>query len=505
MAKDFDKVLVSIEGLTKTFPGDVVALENVSIDIARGEFTAILGENGAGKSTLVKILYGVYVADKGVIRIEGREVQIKNPTDAIKNGIVMVSQIPQLIDRLTVEENLSLSLARLGLLSSPRKLRKTIEEVSGKLKTKIDPTAKVWSLTYTQKQIVEIIRAVMLGAKLLILDEALTYLPLEERRKFYAYLKEFKEQGGAVVFTTHKIPEALEVADRIYVLRRGRLVGSLTREEATLDKVRELMFGEAAKQITYERFSEPYSVPPGRSIIEVKNLRVLGDFEELAVRDVSLVVREGEIVGIAGVVGNGQRELLEAVVGLRPVSGGAIIIDGVEITRKGVSTTRELGVGFIPDQPLRYAASSENTVLENIAALFSRKNLIIRWNEMKSLTQKLIREFAIWPPREEAHVKLLSGGNIMKVVVSREITYARKALVAYNPTRGLDEVTATHVRRCIRNKAEKERVAVLFASEDLDEVLQLSDSVYVMNSGKLYGPFDPVKTPREEIEKFMVV
>lgn len=499
------KPLISVIEVSKTFPGGIVALDRVSLDIYGGEFTAILGENGSGKSTLVKILYGIYTPDRGVIEVQGVKTTIPNPKSAIKKGIVMVSQIPQLIDRLTVAENIALSLTKLGLMSRVKKASLIFEELGEKIGIKVDPNAKVWSLTYTQKQLVEIARAILLDAKVLLLDEALTYLPIEERRRFYKYLAEFKEKGRSVVFITHKIPEALEIADRIYVLRRGKVVGSLTRSEATLDKIRELMFGEAAKEITYERFSTPYDNTPGKPVIEVENLRVIGDYGELAVNNVSLVVKEGEIVGIAGVAGNGQRELIEAVVGLREVENGKVVVNGIDVTNKGVKAVREAGVGFIPDQPLRYSSSPEDTVLENIAALFSRRNLHVDWNKMKALADKLISEFSIYPPSRNVCVKLLSGGNMMKVIVSRELTYASKALVAYNPTRGLDEVTACFTRRKMYEKARKERAAVLLTSEDLDEVLQLSDVVYVMNRGTLLGPFDPIKTPRSEIEHAMVM
>jgi len=497
--------LLSVANITKTFPGGVIALDEVSMDFHPGEFTVILGENGAGKSTLVKIMYGIYTPDKGSIILKGREVEIKSSLDAIKKGIVMVSQIPQLIDRLTVVENISLSLTRIGMFETMTRVRRFFKEVGEKIGIKVNPDAKVWSLTYTQKQLIEITRAILLDAMVLILDEALTYLPMEERRKFYVYLNEFKEKGRSVILITHKIPEALEIADKIYVLRRGKLVGALDKASANIDKIRDLMFGEAAKTITYERFTKPYETPVGDIVLNIRNLVVEGDYGEIAVNNVSLGVRAGEIIGIAGVVGNGQRELLEAIVGLRRVREGRVVIDNHDVTNKGVKLTRESGVGFIPDQPLRYAVSADNNIVENVAALFSRKNFVVNWKSMRELSEKLINEYGIYPPRPEMHVKLLSGGNIMKTVVSRELEYASKALVAYNPTRGLDEATSTFVRRKMKEKAVNSKLAVLFASEDLDEVLQLSDSLYVMNRGVLYGPFDPVSTPRSKIEELMVV
>lgn len=495
--------ILSVRNISKMFPGGVVALSKVSIDLYPGEFVALLGENGAGKSTLVKILYGIYSPDEGAIEVNRKRVVIGNPSDAIKMGIIMVSQIPQLIDRLTVAENISLSLSKLGLLSGFGDVVKAVREASQKVGVNVDPRSKVWTLTYTQKQLVEILRALLLGARVLILDEALTYLPVEERRRFYKYLKEFKERGGTVVIITHKIPEALEVADRIYVLRRGELAGMLRREEATLDNVRALMFGEYVKEITYERFSlgqRQY----GKNVIEISQISVEGDFGEIAVKGVTLNVRTGEIAGIAGVVGNGQRELLEAVAGLRKVLSGKIVIDGVDVTNKGISLMRKLKVGFIPDIPLKYGASSDNTILENVALIFANNGLLINWDNIRSTCQEIIKTFNVLTSSENSPVKILSGGNIMKVVVGKEILYSEKALIAYNPTRALDEVTSIFVRRLLWESSMRRGMAILFASEDLDEVIQLSDTIYVMNSGKLYGPFDPLKTPREEIEKLMV-
>ncbi|MEM2009348.1 MAG: ATP-binding cassette domain-containing protein [Thermosphaera sp.] len=500
---DSEKIELLMKNITKTFPGGVIALRDVSVRLTGGEFTALVGENGAGKSTLMKILYGIYTYDKGEILLNGKPLLIRKPSDAIRNGIIMVSQSPQLIDRLTVAENLTLGLEGVRLLSGFSNAVKLVREYSEKIGVKIKPEDRVWSLTYTQKQLVEIVRALILGAKILILDEALTYLPIEERKRFYTFLQEFKQKGGTVVVITHKIPEALEVADRIIVLRKGSVSGELTRENATLDKVRELMFAEAAKEISYDRL--PTSVIGEKIVIEAKDVWVEGDYGVPVVKGVSIRVREGEVAGIAGVVGNGQREFLEAIVGLRKISKGKIFVEGVETTNNEMGKTRSMGIGFIPDLPLRFGISQDNSILENIAALFEGKNLLVDWERVRSLTREIIKTFNVLTPSEEAPVKILSGGNLMKVIVGRELNYSRKALIAYNPTRALDEITAVQVRRIIKNKSIREKIAVLFASEDLDEVYQLSDTIYVMNSGKLHGPFDPEKTPREDIEKLMVM
>jgi len=497
--------LISLRNISKSFPGGIVALDDVSFDIYKGEIVALLGENGAGKSTLVKILYGIYFPDEGEILVEGSKAVFYNPIDSIKKGIVMVSQIPQLIDRLSIRENLAIGLSILGFnkLANTSRIDKLVREVGEKVGIRIDPGAKTWKLTYTQKQMVEIVRAFLLNAKMIMLDEALTYLPLEERRRFYSVLEVFKKNGGTSLVITHKITEAMEIADRIVVLRRGRLAGVLSREEASIEKVRALMFGEDAGKITYERL--PSSTPSEEECIRVENVTVVDEYGRKIVDDVSLTVRRGEVAGIAGVAGNGQKELLQAVIGLMKVVKGRIVIMGTDSTNKGIGFVRRLGVGYIPDIPLRHGVSSDNTIVENIAALFQRDRALVDWDRAREIAVRIIKSYQVLAKDENTPVKVLSGGNIMKVIVGRELEYSRNALVAYNPTRALDEVTSITVRRIIKRKAIEEKIGVLFASEDLDEVFQLSDTIYVMNSGKIYGPFNAETAKREEIEHLMVM
>ncbi len=493
--------IIKLEGITKRFPG-VIALDNISLEIHRGKVHALLGENGAGKSTLVKILYGIYTPDKGRIYVDGRPVRIASPMDAIRLGIVMVSQSPVIIDRLTVEENIVLGLEKFNMFAPIRRIREKIIEVSKTVGVKIDPNTEVWKLSYTQKQLVEIVRGLLLGAKVLLLDEAITYLPLEEKKKFYKFIRQFADEGGTVILITHKIPEAMDVADLITVLRRGRIVGTVPVKGTSIEEIRKMMFGEKSGEITYER------LPPGNPsevILEINDLWVRGDFGDYAVRGASLKVRRGEVVGIAGVAGNGQKELIQAVMRLRRVEKGRIIYDNIDITNKTTHFLRLNGVGYIPDLPAKYGVSIENNILENIAIIPTFSKEIINWKRIKSLAYKLIKEFEIKTPSPETPVKFLSGGNIMKVLVSRELTAATKLLVAYNPTRALDEATAIRVRKIIKSKVINENVAALIASEDLDEIFQLSDTIVVMNSGKIVGVFPADKAKREEVEHLMVM
>ncbi len=500
------EVTILVRNLVKRFPG-VVALDHVKFDLKRGEVHALLGENGAGKTTFVKILYGIYVPDEGEIYVDGKRVTFTSSLDAIRHGISLVSQIPQIIGSLTIAENIILGLEKYGMMVKIRKVENFIREQSEKIGIKIDPNTEVWKLSYTQKQLVELLRAVLLGARVIMLDEAVTFLPIREKRKFYRFMHDFARQGGSVILITHKIPEAMEAADRITVLRRGKYVGTVTAKEATLDLIRRMMFGARSSEITYKRL--PSSKPDDRVMLEAKDLWIMGDYGAFAVKGVKLQVRAGEVLGIAGVAGNGQLELIQAIVGLRKVRKGRILVrvngDMIDVTNKGVGHIRKLGVGYIPDEPLKYGVSVENNIEENLAILPLIARTIINWRRMRTLAKKIIEEYKVVTPSSKTPVKLLSGGNIMKVLVSRELTVAKKMLVAYNPTRALDEVTAINVRKIIKDKVIKDRIAVIMASEDLDEIFQVSDTIAVMNSGRIVGVFPAEKADRDKIEKLMVM
>ncbi len=449
----------------------------------------------------------MYVPDSGEIYVNGKRVIFTSPIDAIRHGISLVSQIPQLIGSLTISENIILGLERFGMMTNIRRVENYIREESEEVGIKVDPNTEVWKLSYTQKQLVELLRAVMLGAKVLMLDEAITFLPIREKRKFYKFMRKFASQGGSVILITHKIPEALEVADRISVLRRGKYVGTVETRTVTIDDVRKMMFGERSAQITYERL--PTSTPDDKVVLDVRDLWVMGDYGAFSVKGVKLQVRAGEVLGIAGVAGNGQLELVQAIMGLRKVSKGrvAILANGglKDVTNKGTGKVRSLGIGYIPDEPLKFGVSMENNIEENLAMLPAIAKGIIKWGQIRGLANKLINEFKVVTPSSRTPVKLLSGGNIMKVLVARELSIAKKLLVAYNPTRALDEVTAVMVRKIIKEKVLKERLAVLLVSEDLDEIFQVSDTIAVMNSGRIVKTFPAEKAEREQVEKLMVM
>lgn len=496
--------IISVRNLWKSFPG-VTALKNVSLDIFPGEVHAILGENGAGKSTLLKILYGIYVPDRGDLFFEGKRIVLTSPQDAVRNGLVLVSQVPQLVDSLTIAENLSLSLRQFSYVNSVKKVSKFLLEKGREYGVRIDPDVEAWKLSYTQKQLVEILRALLLNARVIAFDEATTLLPHAEKEKLYDFMKLFKSKGGTILLVTHKIPEALEVSDRITVLRRGEVVGTIKTSETTLEQVRYMMFGERLTQLNSSEYGK--SLREDSETLIVRDLWVKSDYGVYAVRGASFSVRRGEILGIAGVAGNGQLELIQALAGLRKAEKGSIRLrineNEINVTNKGSTLIRRLGIGYIPDEPVKKGVSLDNTIEENIAIHPKLSKFLINWRSVKNLTSELVKEFNIVTPSTSTRAKVLSGGNLMKVLVARELAVSKLALVAYNPTRGLDEVSSRYVRKLIVSKAVNEGMCAVIASEDLDEIMEISDVIAVMNSGSIVGVFKS-GVSREEIEKVMV-
>ena len=483
--------MLELRGITKRFPG-VLANDRVDFDLRRGEIHALLGENGAGKSTLMNILYGLYTPDDGEIVIRGEEVRMSSPREAIERGIGMVHQHFMLIPVMTVAENIVLAVepTRAGGLLDYRAASRTVSALAGSFGFAIDPNALIEDITVGQQQRVEILKALYRRADILILDEPTAVLTPQESTELFGILRNLVREGMSVIFISHKLNEVLEIAERVTVLRRGKLVETVEAKDATEDGLAQLMVG---REVLLRVDKVPAS--PGERLLAVEHLHVRDDRGIEKVRDVSLEVKAGEIVGIAGVDGNGQTELIDAISGLRKVESGRVEIAGVDLTRESARAHFDEGFGHVPEDRQRRGLVLEFTIAENIAlhdygappasrlGWLYPKNLVAR-------ARDLIREFDVRGGRPQTLAQALSGGNQQKVILAREISRDPKVLIAAQPTRGLDVGAIEFVHRRLVEERDEGR-AVLLVSLELDEILGLSDRILVMFEGRIVGEFEP--------------
>ncbi len=484
--------ILELEGITKRFPG-IVANDDVNLDLRRGEVHALLGENGAGKSTLMNIVYGLYRPDDGEIRIDGKPVTFHSPGEAIEHGIGMVHQHFMLIPVMTVAENVVLGTEPVesGILLDYRNARTRVAELAGTFGFAIDPDARIQDITVGQQQRVEILKALHHRADILILDEPTAVLTPQEAGELFEILKRLK--GMSIIFISHKLNEVLEIADRITVLRRGKVVETLPAAGATEEKLARLMVGrEVLLRV------EKGSASPGEPLLEVEGLRVRDDRGIEKVRDVSFEVCEGEIVGIAGVDGNGQTELIDAITGLRRPEAGTIELAGKEVTRENARHHFDVGIGHIPQDRQRRGLVLDFTIAENIALHDFRKPPASRFGwlfpgRLVDRAHDLIREFDVRGGGPQTKAGALSGGNQQKVILAREIDRDPRVLVAAQPTRGLDVGAIEFVHRRLIEERDEGR-AVLLVSLELDEILSLSDRILVMYEGEIVGEYPPTIT-----------
>ncbi len=492
--------LVRMEGIVKRFPG-VVANDHVDFDLLPGEIHALLGENGAGKTTLMNILYGLYQPDEGEVYVKGRKVKIRNPRDALRLGIGMVHQHFLLVERHTVAENLALGYAR-SQVNPLNEIRDRIKEFSRKYHLDIDPDSYIWQLSVGEQQKVEIMKALYAGAEILILDEPTSVLTPQESNELFSIIKKMRDEGKGIVFITHKLAEVFAVADRVTVMRKGRVIGTLPIKDASREKLARMMVG---REVIFTIEKKPSR--PGKPVLEVENLVVLGDRGREAVRGVSFTVRENEILGIAGVAGNGQKELVHAIVGLRHVKSGNIRIMGIDTTNKSPREIADLGVGHIPEERLKFGivpnmSVAENSILKSYYKPPYRKGFSIDYSKVRELAEDLIKEYNIVVPTPDTPAKLLSGGNMQKLIVGRELKREPKLIIASNPTFGLDVGATEYIRKMLLYERD-EGAAILLVSGDLDEVMQLSDRIAVMFNGEFVGIVRPEEVTVEEIGLMM--
>jgi ABC-type uncharacterized transport system ATPase subunit len=490
--------VLELRGITKRFPG-VLANDRVDLDLRPGEVHALLGENGAGKSTLMNVLYGLYHPDEGEILVDGRKLSLGSPSDAIENGIGMVHQHFMLIPVMTVAENIVLASEPTtgGVLLDTREAERRVRELSDRFGLAVDPRAKVASITVGQQQRVEILKALYRGAQILILDEPTAVLTPQEAQELFEVVRSLTAQGKSVIFISHKLNEVLAIADRISVLRRGKLVETRDTGSATEQDLARAMVGRDVLLRVEKK-------PPhaGEALLSVNDLTVIDERGLEAVKGVSLEVRAGEIVGIAGVDGNGQSELIDALTGLRKPAAGRVSVGGKEITGASPRRALDAGLGHIPEDRQRRGLVLEFTLAENIALHDYDKppDSKYGWLRPRVLVERaarLLRQFDVRGGGPQTRAAALSGGNQQKVVLAREIERDPKVLIAAQPTRGLDVGAIEFVHRRLVEERDEGR-AILLVSLELEEILSLSDRILVLYEGRFVGEFPP-ETSEEEL------
>ena len=494
---------LELRGITKRFPG-VVANDDVDLTVEEGEIHALLGENGAGKTTLMNILYGLYHADEGEILIDGEPTRFESPGDAIAAGLGMVHQHFMLVPVFTVTENVMLgieSVGRFGILDRGTAAAR-VEEISRLYGLKVPAEATVEELPVGVQQRVEIVKALYRQAEVLILDEPTAVLTPQETEELFQVMRSLKEANRSIIFITHKLKEVLAVADRITVMRRGSVVGTADPKAATDEELASMMVGRDVR-LTVEKDH----ARPGEPILEVTDLRVLDDRGHVAVDDVSLEVRAGEIVCIAGVQGNGQTELVEALTGLRPLAGGSIRLLGQDISKADADHVLEAGVGHVPEDRQRDGLVIDFAIADNMVLDSYDEPPFARWivrdkDAILEAAQQRVQDFDVRTPSVLLPASTLSGGNQQKVIVAREFSRPIKVLIASQPTRGLDVGSIEYIHRRIIEKRD-EGAAVLIVSVELDEVLALADRIAVMYRGRIVDILSAGTAQREQLGLLM--
>ena len=497
---------IEMLGITKTFPG-IIANDNVDLRIRTNEVHAILGENGAGKSTLMSVLFGAYAPDSGEIRIKGKKVEIKNPNIATELGIGMVHQHFKLVHNYTVTENIVLGREprnRFGIVSLAQ-AEKKVSELSRRYGLSVDPRAKIDDITVGQQQRVEILKTLYSDSDIIILDEPTAVLTPQEIDELMDIIRTLKKEGKTIVLITHKLKEIKAVADRCSVLRRGRFIGCVDITPETEEQ--ELATMMVGRSVRFDNDKAPCM--PGEAVLEIKNLSVKDSVGTMKVKDLSLTVRRGEIMGVAGVDGNGQSELLYALSGLSPVAGGEIILSGRVINKDTIMERIEEGMGHIPEDRRKHGLVAGLTVAENLALKdfnsdkYSGPFGMLNFRAMEENAEKLISEFDIRTAQGAVtEAGSLSGGNQQKVIVAREISLSPDVLLIAQPTRGLDVGAIEYIRKRIVEERDKGR-AILLVSFELDEIMNLCDRIATISKGSIVGVFDRDEVTSEEIGLMM--
>lgn len=503
-------IVLQAKGITKKFPG-VLANDHVDFDLRKGEIHALLGENGAGKSTLMNILYGLYKPDEGEVTVEGSQMQLNSSRDAIQHGIGMVHQHFMLIPVFTVTENIMLGAEtdhRAAQNEAPlvkldrKEVAQKVTDLSHQYGLDVDPLAIVGDLPVGVQQRVEIVKALYRKAKILILDEPTAVLTPQEAEDLFVIMRELTNKGVSIIFITHKLKEVLAIADRITVMRAGRVVGTTVPKESNEAKLASMMVGREVILTVQKKPAQP-----AEEVLKVENLRVRDVRGLEAVRGISFSVRAGEVLGIAGVQGNGQTELAEAISGLRGTEGGHFSIAGKDLSGKPPRPITETGLANIPEDRQRHGLVLSYSIADNMVlcdyyrAPFGKRG-IIQQKELDENARKLVKAYDVRTPSPFTAAGKLSGGNQQKVIIARELSRPVKVLMASQPTRGLDVGSIEYIHKEIINMRDR-GVAVLLVSAELDEILSLSDRIAVMYRGEIVATVDRKDASREQLGLWM--
>ena len=496
--------LLSLQGITKRFPG-VMANDAIDLELRHGEVHAILGENGAGKSTLMKIIYGYYQPDAGTIRMNGKETRFRSPQDSIRSGVGMVFQNFTLVPAMTVAENVALFWPDQGMVLNHKALSARIQEVSDRYELEVDPSARVGSLSMGQRQKVELIKLIIANARLLICDEPTSVLAPHEVEGLFKVFDELKADGYAILFITHKLREVMATADRITVLRHGAVVGTVSPKETTTAELVTMMIGSAPPQAVRAEDNRAEKVAT-EIALEFNNVTTPSGDQGVSLKQFSFRVSPGEILGIAGVSGNGQEKIGEVLLGLHRKQSGSVILHGRNVEGWSVSAILNAGVGYIPEDAIGMALVPDMRVEENMVLgeihSFANQNVFLDWGAIRERIDASFSAFPMTMPEPGLEVGTLSGGNMQRVVLNRELTRDPRVLVAYYPTRGLDVNTA-EITRALLLKAREAGSATVLISEDLDELFAISDRLMVVHRGEVVGHSSPADTSAHQVGMLM--
>ncbi len=538
---DNNSVAIELKGITKTF-GEVVANNNIDFSVRRGEILALLGENGSGKTTLMNMLSGIYKPDKGSIVINGKEVVIHSPEDSKKLGIGMVHQHFKLVDIFSAADNIwigakdapyglkekltgikaegknfferfgkkalavclelaKLARAKLASVFLTRARYSKIKNISQKYGFDINPKKKIHDMAVSEKQTVEILKVLYYGASILVLDEPTAVLTVQEIRKLFEVMRNMRNEGCAIVIITHKLNEVLEISDRVTILRKGECVGTVNTKDTSITELTELMVGRKV-ELSIDR----PEVIHGETLLEIKNLTVINNEKVKVLNDVSLSINQGEILGIAGVSGSGQKELCEAVAGLQKIEGGEILYKGEPITGKTPRQIIDLGISmsFIPEDRLGMGLAASYDLVDNMMLKSYRrgKGIFVDRKSASSLAESVVKRLDVITPNIYTPVRKLSGGNVQKVLLGREIDGNPHVIVTAYPVRGLD-INSSYTIYNVLNEQKKNGVGVLFIGEDLDVMLELCDRIAVLCHGRITGSVSAKDTNKEELGYLM--